>query len=318
MKKKIMLAAIALATLAACKKNTEQVQDEKQPVKMKEVTLNLTGLEVTESPLGRKAPGDEAYRRLLLDSTIYVVRAHFWGEQAATAYGGAFTNPNNIKLLVPETGQAWIVVHAYKKGSGGGLYHTWVDGKPYFGLPIFDTLSNRVEPVTEYLHYCDTLSNFRITKPLDTLNYTQYEYSEVDAFRVDTTFSIAAAGSQLVLRLKRMSFGFEFSSPKFTSGQLKVSFNGLMDPKVLTPANITGSRFFFTHQLYKHGGYVPPVPVKVIWEPGDGREILIGEKNVEFNRNTLTKFRVNLPDPLTGVTPVLTDTTWSGSEEIDF
>ncbi|MBO9154872.1 hypothetical protein ACFOTA_21840 [Chitinophaga sp. GCM10012297] len=321
MKTKIMLAAAVLAAFVSCQKNAEQLPGEKQPVKMKEITLSLKGLDVSETPLGRKAPGDETYQRLLRDSTVYMVRVGFWSSGTSTSYGGAFTNPNNIRIAIPETGNVTLIAYALKRGSGGGLHYSWVAGMPYFDTPpIFDTLQNRMEiaPIW-WQHYSDSLSNYKITKLQDTLSYTQYEYPEIDAYVADTFFSVSPVVSQLVLELKRASFGVEFSSPNFTAGQLKVSFAGIMEPKVLTPASIGGRRFLHTSQYYREEGWWHPlVPVKVVWEPGDGSQVIIGEKHIDFKRNTLTKINVTLPDPVLGIVPVLTDTAWGGNEAVDF
>ncbi|RPD41082.1 hypothetical protein [Chitinophaga barathri] len=317
MKTKIMLAATFLAAVISCKKNG-QPADQKEPVHFKEVTLKLTGdFDVSQSPLGRKAGGDMAGRRVFRDSTIYVFRINSY----LGIYGGAFTDPDNLRIMVPEMADIGIFAMAIRKGSGNGLYYTWRGGLPYYEAPIYDTLHNRMEKVktggeTHYPMF--PLTNLAVTHPDDTSLSQTFRNPELDIFWSDTTIHVDNVSSQINIRLKRRAFGLELAPQNFIAGRLFVSFNGQMTQKELTPTDIPHDPFIFTVQEFLSRD-TAVIPVRVEWQRPNGNVVLVGEKNVTFRRNMLTKISFSLENGTSAnVNPILVDTTVTGVKHVIF
>lgn len=318
-----LLAALCIFAAACAKKNDPPPPappDNKETVK---VQFRLTGDILsfdTDLPFGRQAGNSpDWYGRALRDSTIFAVMV----QKADSASwlpplyaSGMFSRADAIVLDLPVNLKVNIIVRAFRKGSGGGIFYTWKNGLPYFDAPLKATLNNRMDTLQRAM--TDTVSWVRVTDPADsTKSFGEKVHPEVDFFRGSTTFVVLPSPVSQTLSLKRMSFGVKLSSPNFTTGKLLLELQG-SHPQSVTPADINTRYFVFGSDLFKFmQQFTGHVAIK--WQKPDGAIVSLGEKDIVFKRNVLTKIEVKISeDGRVNLDPVITETDWSGTETVVF
>jgi hypothetical protein len=322
MKARVLLLTVVVATVFSCKKSndSQSVIPPPQNGRTVEVKLELTGdIEISESPLGRKVPGMLS-ARTLNDSTLYIVEV----AGITSCYKGAFNRPDSITLKIPATtasGYVKIAVVAVRRGSGPGLYYTWdAFGQQYFPHPVKIALTNRIDTSTgTYRLGIDTLNYLPVFDRTDTTMYTKTLISEVDAYSGTQGYRLDTVPRVVKISMRRSAFGIKYNVTNFTSGRLIADFAGSMPTRYFTPADIAAQQFIYTSDnLRWTDNSVVQVQVTLKWEKPDGTIITLGQKAIWFGRNILTTLNVTIPSNGPVVSPVPTDTTFTGNETINF
>ncbi|MGX5817011.1 hypothetical protein ACWKWU_02380 [Chitinophaga lutea] len=299
----------------------------------KEIRFRLGGeLLVTESPLsnGRVAPGTNDLSKTVRDSTLYVVmvKTQQSGSYYTNYMSGLYDVADSIRLNIPATGNVRVVVNAYRRGTSIGLYHTWENGLRKFDYPFNSVVNNKSDSlhrnypnVTE-----DTISWVRVFNPIDTLQpLPGASYPEVDAYRGSIEFAAATAPPVMLLNMRRAAFGLRFASSNFTSGKLIAEYKMPGDAfanihlHTVTPADINSRFFIHSADVLKELDSLPSGQyVHIKWEKTDGSVVPIGTTYIRFKRNVMTTINITIPDGgRIGITPQITETTWSGTETVN-
>lgn len=317
-----LLACTCIITVA-CKKNRENPQPPTVSGKTVSVKVKLTGDIISSEsslPYGRRVNDGITGAKTLRDSTLYAVTVHTGNYYTVST--GLFSKPDSIYINVPTEGYFNVSVTAYKKGTSQGLFYTFQNGLPYYEDPINTALKNRMDTISGYPYMEDSLTYIRVVDPLDTTKHLPIAYhSEIDSYQGTTPTAQGSANpAPISINLKRRSFGMQFSATDFTSGKLIIEFpygpNHLL-PQTITPATIDQYRII-TAEEFKWRDDTFPIPVKVTWEKPDGTKVPIGQKDISFKRNVLTKIQVAIPN--TGRTSLgvqVTETDWSGNETVN-
>jgi hypothetical protein len=328
--KSFLLASIAI-TVFSCKQHDEDVTPSTPPETGKTVQaiLRLSGdISVSESPLGAKM--SLWIDRDLRDSTIYYVIVH---KDDLSVYSGIFDHADSILLTLPTEGNVTVEAAAIKRGSGTGLYYFWqlLDVLPdyttsgIYGNTDFEGLLKNKMDTISYPggagNRADALHKLKVFDPADTTNSLSARHPELDTYYGQVTFAASAAPTIINLPMKRCTFGVQYSADKFTTGRLIADFSGMMITKYLTPHDTT-TQFLYTAEefLQRDSLLNDAVTVKMEWENTDGSIVPLGEKKIYFKRNILTKIHVSIPLPggSAPLEPVISETTWSGSETVNY
>lgn len=322
----IFLLASTCIIAVSCKKNKDKPQPPAPPEtgETVRVRLNLAGdLQLSESalPWERRAGNMNEYAKTLRDSTIYAVIVNKHGEQPWTGRysSGLFNRLDSVVLDLPLEVKVDIIVRAFKKGSGGGLFYTWRNGMQYFDLPMGTELTNKMDTLHRTTTaMVDTVSWMKVTDPLDTLQYIGgKDFPELDVYYGKVTYTALPAPTSIQLKMKRICFGLQLSSNNFTAGKL-IAEIPYAQAATVTPANINTKHFIYASDFFKTDSAFS-LPVTVKWEKPGGSVVTLGEKTIQFKRNVLTKIQVVVSDSgKTQLELVITETDWGGTEFINF
>lgn len=324
MKAKLFLLACALATIFSCKKgnDNEAVNPPAVPSgPMREVLLNLAGdITVNESPLGRKTNGIAADARTLNDSTLYIIEV---GTGYSSIFKGLFNRPDSIVVRIPANLSVTFAAAAIKRGSGPGLYYTWSTSfRQFFPYPIDASLTNRMDTSYGYFRGAiDTLSDLPVFNTTDTTQISRTLHSELDSYTGQISYGAGAAPGLITIPMRRVVFGVRYNVTNFSSGKLIADFSGLMPVKYLTPSEAAYQHFIYTADELRWNDslYYSKVPVNLKWQKPDGSIVTLGQKTIGFRRNVLTTLNVTIPaGGGTEVNPIPTDTSFTGSDNVNF
>ncbi len=315
-----LLAALCIIAAACAKKNDPPPPappDNKETVTVRfRLTGDILTLD-TNLPFERRAGQTDWYARALRDSTIFAVMVEKADAPWPRLYSsGMFSRADSVVLDLPVEQKVNIIVRAFRKGSGGGIFYTWKNGLPYFDAPFKATLNNRMDTLQRAM--TDTVSWVRVTDPADsTKSFGEKVHPELDFFHGSTTLTVMPSPVSQTLSLKRMSFGVKLSSPNFTTGKLLLELQG-SHPQSVTPADINTRYFVFGSDLFKFTQqFTGRVAIK--WQKPNGAIVSLGEKDIVFKRNVLTKIEVKISeDGRVNLDPVITETDWSGTETVVF
>lgn len=330
MKSIMLFLACSIAILAiSCQKN-KQTPPAEPPVSHEtvKVKLKLTGdilTSETNLPLGRNAGDILPGARNFGNNTLYAVSVRI-GNEFYPISTGLFDHPDSVYINVPVSGEFNVTVAIFKKGTGSGLFYTIQNGLKYFENPFSTALKNRMDSVTGYPFMYDSANYVRLADPLDSSNFLpDHYYPEMDYYWGSTSFTGSPSPTPLSLNIKRRSFGIQLSATNFTSGKLTTKLTwGSSDsypvalPFSVTPANINSQYHIFAADDLRSVDSTYRINASVTWEKPDGSTVLIGEKEIYFKRNVLTKLNVTIPNTgRTSLGVTITETTWSGNETVD-
>ena len=217
---------------------------------------------------------------------------------------GLFNQRDSITLLLPAVGEAKISAFALKKGTGEGLFYTMQNGEQFFPYPLQTVMNNRMDSLHRSLQtrQWDTISSLQITDPANLAQPLPFaNLPEVDAYHGATKFNVAGITNRITLPMRRLAFGIQLSATNFTSGKLVAEFpEGTYGPpaKTVTPANIGSTHFIFSSDLFKYPDFPEQrLRTRIRWIKTDGTSVTLGDRDVLFKRNVLTKLHVNIPGP---------------------
>ncbi len=247
-------------------------------------------------------------------------------------YSGIFDRADSIQLTLPVEGNVMVEASAYKRGSGPGLYYYYRWGgnqRDYSTSAIYGNASN-TGVVTNKMdtisyrdggsHRADSLGRLAVFNPADTTRPVFMLHSELDTYYGQVIFAGASAPSVIDLPMKRRVFGVQYSADNFSSGRIIADFSGLMTTKYITTGD-TATQYLYTAKefLVRDSLLNDAVMVKMKWEKPDGNIVSLGEKKIYFKRNILTKIHVSVPASGSApLTPVISETDWSGTENVSF
>lgn len=302
---KHVIVLLLIATFISCRKDAEKPSPPDQPGAAV-VRLQLQGDFLTsESPLpyGRQAGGMQSYAKTLRDSTVYAVIVYRQGDWKPYS-SGLFNQHDSIILLLPKEDSARISAYAIRKGSGEGLYYEMRSGVQYFDNPLNAEMTNRMDTLhREYYNMMwDTLSWLQVADPANLSRALPGSVApEVDAHYGTISISATAPPPIVNLPMKRVAFGVQLAVDNFTTGKLLADFISIGRQEIL-PQNVSqdglSEAFIYSADIFKHqnpywGGVAQEVSIKWIKAPGD--TVALGQKNVQFKRNVLTRLKVTLP-----------------------
>ncbi len=306
---KHVIVLLLIATFISCRKDAEKPTLPDQPGAAV-VRLQLQGDFLTsESPLpnGRQTEGSQGYAKTLRDSTLYAVMVDWpgrWPGSWDRYSSGLFNQRDSIILLLPKDTVARISAYVYRKGSGEGLYYEMRSGVQYFVEPLKAELTNQMDSLHRayYNEMTDTLSWLQLADPANLSQALPFtELGEIDAHYGTIAISTTAPPPIVNLPMKRAAFGVQLAADNFTTGKLLLEFPGsvyrpMAQPQSIMPAGLS-EVFIYSADVFKHqdtfwGGGLE-VSIKWIKAPGD--TVSLGQKNVQFKRNVLTRLKVTLP-----------------------
>lgn len=307
MKHAYLIVLLTVATIISCRKDAEKPALPEVPGAVA-VRLHLTGgFSASESPLpaGRNAGQPGSLAKTLRDSTIYAIMVYRAGTWIPFS-SGLFNQADSIVLRLPKDETVSISAYAYKKGSGEGLFYTMRNDTQYFDYPLNTVLINQMD--TLHRDYTtnmmwDTVSWLQIANPANLLSaLPPVHMPEVDAFYGRTSFSTAAAPTELRLELKRIAFGVQLAADNFTKGTLLLEFPTPYStrpalPQIITPANISSKVVVIAADAFKHADTLwgGSTDVRIKWIKTIGDTVALGQKSIRFRRNILTRLKVTLP-----------------------
>jgi hypothetical protein len=174
----------------------------------------------------------------------------------------------------------------------------------------------------------DSVAGTRTVNPLDTANSLwPVSYPEIEYFQGDTNFVGSTTPAPISINIKRRSFGIQFSATNFTSGKLLAQFSWnswdfTTTPRLteiaVTPADISQYHIIAADD-FRTADTTWPIYVRIYRVRPDNTLIHLGDKQISFKRNVLTKIHLTLTNEgRTSIAPQITETDWSGNEIINF
>jgi hypothetical protein len=200
-------------------------------------------------------------------------------------------------------------------------YYEQKPGIPYYYNPVGSFLENRMDTVIySYPRYNDTIRYAAVFDLADSTRPVEYYNPEIDSYKGIITFDASARPALINIPMKRTAFGIKINATNFTSGKLLLDCAGNMASKILTPQEAAAQTFIFSSDdfRFRDSTFTRPAAVDLRWQKPDGSVVFLGGKNLYFKRNVLTTFNVTIPAENTPVSPITTDTTWTGSDNINF
>jgi hypothetical protein len=323
MKLRIFLAAAIIGAAISCQKgdNNDPGSSQNPPVtQINTVKLTFSGdIATANSPLGRIKTDEQKGAKTFADSTVYAISIH---RNGTAVYSGLYSRTDSIMLKIPNSGNIEVRAIAFRKGNGPGIF-CYQEGQD-FRYPWLG-------PV--YYNRMDTVYGGNLYYNIDSINFVNLfddagvnvnpdptRNSELDTYVGRTSFAALQTPAQITLSMRRIVFGIRYNVSNFNNGRLIADFSNLMPTKYITPADDLSKQYVYTANELQWADslYLHPVNLSLKWEKPDGSIVLIGQKQIAFQRNVLTNVNITIPNQSTGIPSMPIDTNWQRTDNINF